>query len=320
MVMARVQPGRRAELASALEGLFVGAGEPAPPYSVSEDLMVVSNSPSNLAWALGHVGQGAGSPFAAAIGERYRRGVGWLIGLDAPPVVKAASGDDAPPVEFAGMIGMKYLFLEQRAPAGAQENELTLAFQGARTGMASWLADKGSGGAAEYLGTEALLAGYVSTREPWQLFEEFTALMTRQEASFESHLAAANEKLGAGFIDNLTKAMGTEAAFALNGFSVNGPTWVMAALANNPAVIDSSVQKLVETFNAELGPEDLDKRIVFGQESAGVRAWIPARTVFFPCWRASQAASRIIPAKVFHSGASAQSHWPNGAGSPVNCT
>ena len=44
---------------------------------------------------------------------------------------------------------MKYLFLEQRAPAGAEENEVTFAFQGARTGMGSWLADAGSGGAAE---------------------------------------------------------------------------------------------------------------------------------------------------------------------------
>ena len=32
------------------------------------------------------------------------------------------------------MIGMKYLFLEQRAPAGAEENEVTLAFQGATNG------------------------------------------------------------------------------------------------------------------------------------------------------------------------------------------
>ena len=62
-----------------------------------------------------------------------------------------------------------------------------------------------------------------------------------------------DEKLGAGFIENLTAAMGTEAAFALNGFSVNGPTWVMAGLANDPAVIDSSLQKLVDAFNAELG-------------------------------------------------------------------
>jgi ferric-dicitrate binding protein FerR (iron transport regulator) len=273
MVMARVQPGKRAELASAMQGLFAEAGESVASYSVSDDLMVVSNSPSNLTWALAHLGQGAGSPFAAAIGERYRRGVGWLIAMDAPPVVTMASGDDAPPIELAGMIGMKYLFLEQRAPAGAEENEVTLAFQGARTGMGSWLADAGSGGAAEYIPADALLAGYVSTREPLQLFEELTAQITRSEPDFERGLAEMDAKLGAGFIQNLTAALGTEAAFAVTGLSTSGPTWVMAGVANNPSVIDSSLQKLVETFNAELGPDEQGKRIVFEQQSAGGRTW-----------------------------------------------
>jgi hypothetical protein len=273
MVMARVQPGKRAELASALDGLFAGTGEPAPPYSVTDDLMIVSNSPSNLAWALGHLGQGAGSPFAAAIAERYRRGAGWLMAIDAAPVVTMAAGDDAPPVELAAMMGVKYLFLEQRAPAGAEENEITLVFPGERRGMASWLADAGSGGAAEYLPADALLAGYASTREPWQLFQEFSALMTKKDESFDAGLAQANEKLGAGFLENLTAAMGTEAAFALNGFSVDGPTWVMAALANDSSVIDNSLKKLVEAFNAELAPDEQDKRIVVGQETANGRVW-----------------------------------------------
>src|SRR5262249_41420342 len=68
MVMARVQPGKRSELSSALEGLLAAAGDAAPAsYSVSDDLVVVSNSQTNLAWALAHLGQGAASPFAAAI-------------------------------------------------------------------------------------------------------------------------------------------------------------------------------------------------------------------------------------------------------------
>jgi hypothetical protein len=184
-----------------------------------------------------------------------------------------ASGDDAPPIELAGMIGMRYLFLEQRAPAGAEENEVTLAFQGARTGMGSWLADAGSGGAAEYLPADALVAGYVSTREPLQLFEEFTAQLTKTEPDFEHGLATMDEKLGSGFIQNLTAALGTEAALAVTGLSTSGPTWVMASLTNNPLVIDSSLQKLVETFNAELGPDERHKRMVFEQESAGGRTW-----------------------------------------------
>ena len=273
IVIARVQPGRRAELTSALQGLFAAAGEASASYSVSDDLMVVSNSPSQLAWALAHLGQGADSPFGAAIAERYQRGVGWLMAMDAPPLVTKASGDDAPPIALAAMIGMKYIFLEQRAPAGAVENEVTFAFQGARTGMGSWLADSGSGGAAEYLPADALLAGYVSTREPLQLFEEFTAQITRADPNFEQGLATLDEKLGAGFIQNLTAALGTEAAFAVTGLSVSGPTWVMASVANNPAVIDSSLQKLVDTFNAELGPDEQDKRIVFQQESVSGRTW-----------------------------------------------
>jgi hypothetical protein len=171
------------------------------------------------------------------------------------------------------MIGMKYLFFEQRAAAGAVENEVTFAFEGARTGMGSWLADAGSGGAAEYLPADALLAGYVSTREPLQLFEEFTAQITKSEPDFERGLASMDEKLGAGFVQNLTAAFGTEAALALTGLSASGPTWVMASVANNPAVIDSSLQKLVERFNAELGPDEQGKRIVLTQESAGGRTW-----------------------------------------------
>ena len=139
--------------------------------------------------------------------------------------------------------------------------------------MASWLADAGSVGAAEYLPTDALVAAYASTREPWQLFEEFTAQITRSEPDFARGLASLDEKLGAGFVQNLTAALGTEAALALTGLSTSGPTWVMAGVANNPAVIDSSLQKLVDTFNAELGPDEQDKRIVFQQESAGGRTW-----------------------------------------------
>ena len=273
MVMAGVQPGKRAALASALDGLFGEAGEISRAYSVSEELMVVSDSPSHLAWALKQLGRGARSPFAAAIGDRYRRGAGWLIAVDAAPVIAKASGDDAPPIELAGMMGVKYLFLEQRSPAGAEENEVTVMFQGARNGMASWLADGGSGGAAEYLSADALLAGYVSMREPGQLFQEFTTLMTNKQESFQGDLTRVEEELGAGFVANLTAAMGTEAAFALHGFSVTGPSWVIVALANDPAAVDSSLAKLVDTFNAELAPDEQDKRGVLVQESAGGRMW-----------------------------------------------
>jgi hypothetical protein len=273
MVMARVQPGRQTELASTLEGLFAESGEPVLAYGVRDELLVVSNAPAHLAWALGHLGQGAVSPFAAAIGERYRRGAGWLIAVDTAPVFEMAAGDDAPPIEFAAMTGVKYLFIEQRAPSGAEENEVTLVFEDARKGMGAWLADAGSGGAAEYVPADALLAGYVSTREPRQLFQEFTAVLTKENEAFRSNMAQVNEALGPGFLEQLTGALGTEAAFAVTGLSVSGPAWVVAIVANDPAAIDQSLRTLGEAYNAELGPDQQNNRIVFAQEGAAGRVW-----------------------------------------------
>jgi hypothetical protein len=273
VVMARVQAGKGPALTAALEALLAETRETSRPYSISDELIVVSDSPAHVAWAVSHLGQGAGSAFASAIGDRYRRGAGWLIGVDAAPLFAMTANDDAPPIKLADMAGVKYLFLEQRSPEGTEENEVTMMFQGPRSGMASWLADGGSGGAAEYLPADALVAGYASMREPGQLFDEFSRLMAGANQSFSGDLTKIEEKLGAGFVASLTAAVGTEAAFAVQGFSTAGPTWVTVALANDPAVIDSSLTKLVDTFNAELGPDQQTSRAVVTQESANGRTW-----------------------------------------------
>ena len=49
-------------------------------------------------------------------------------------------------------------------------------------GMASFLANSGSGGAAEYIPSDVIAAGYTSTREPKQMFEEMLALTTRSRS------------------------------------------------------------------------------------------------------------------------------------------
>jgi hypothetical protein len=205
-----------------------------------------------------------------------------LMAIDAPAVIAMSAGDDAPPAEIAEMVGMKYLFVEQRAPAGLEENELTLIFDGEKKKMASWLADAGAAGVAEYLPADSLLAGYVSMREPWQIFQEFTALMLEHEDSFARTLDQVDEKLGEGFIASLTSALGNEAAFTVNGFSLTGPRWTMVALAYNPQVIDASLRKFMDAINAELGPDEQNHRVVFSQENVGGRIWNTMKGGEFP--------------------------------------
>ena len=271
MVLAEVLPGKRAELASALDSLRGDAGGDPLPTAVTDTLMVASDSQAHLQWVLAHLGQGAGTPFAAAIAARYQRGAGWLLGMDVERLVATASGTAE--TELTGAQQMKHLFFEQRGVQGVEENEVTLTFKGQRMGMASWLASSGSGGAAEYLSSEAILALYASTREPRQLFEELTAQIVKSELSKAEDFAEAEEKLGIGFAGDLAAALGTESAFALEGFSVTGPVWVMAMLVNDPATLDSSIQKLADVHNSELAPENQDQRISIAQETVDGRVW-----------------------------------------------
>jgi hypothetical protein len=172
---------------------------------------------------------------------------------------------------MAGLADMKHLFIEQRDLHGGEENGVTLAFNGPRTGLASWLASTGSGGAAEYISSDALFALYMSTREPRQLFDEVISRLGTLDGSSVDELTRTETELGISFANDLAAALGTEAAFALEGFSVAGPVWVLSALVHDPTTLDSTILRLVDAANSELDPEDGAITIV--QETVNGRDW-----------------------------------------------
>ena len=139
--MARVKAGQRAALTSALEALFARRREAPGSYSVSDDLVVVSDSPSHLAWAVGHLGQGAGTPFAAAIGERYKRGAGWLIRRRRAAGHQAGRGRRRP-ADRVRRHGRHEVPVPRAAGAGGRGRERGhVRVRGRAKGMGSWLAD-----------------------------------------------------------------------------------------------------------------------------------------------------------------------------------
>lgn len=280
MLAAEVQSGKRAELAGAIEALRGQAGDIPIPYSVSDSLLVVSDSQEHLQWLLSHLGQGASAPFASAIAARYQKGAGWLLALDMVQISSAAA--QAPQAAILGVQQMKYLIFERRSVQGIDENEITLTFNGPRMGMASWLADSGSGGAAEYISSDAVFAAYGSNRDPRQLFEELMGQLARFNPGIQNDLAAAESQIGARFVEDLIAAWGTESAFGLEGLSLAGPVWELAVLVNNPLVIDNSVRTLVEKFNAEEGASDPAKRLILSQETVDGRSWMQLKSGVSP--------------------------------------
>lgn len=264
VLLAEVQPGQETGLKTMLATL-TGA-----QYQMTDKVLVVSDSAAHLAWVTSQMGAGANSAFAAEITKRYERGAGWLVAMDVGslPAVSAANH----PKEMMGIEQMKYVFLEQRTAGGVEENEATLAFAGARTGVAAWLASKGTGGAAEYISSDALMAFSASTKDSKQLFDEMVARLTQAKPEFPAHLAEIEAKLGINVGNDLAAALGTDFAFGVENMTPL-PGWVLAAEVYKPGTLDGTIAKLVDAFNAELTPDQQGKRLTLATVTQNGQVW-----------------------------------------------
>jgi hypothetical protein len=270
MILAEIQPGKKAELENALNMMADRTNQAPPCYQLTDTLMVVSDSQSHLQWLLGNLGLGAETPFAAAIAEHYQRGVGWLLGLDMETII---SQQDISENDFVPPRQVKHIFLERRDDQGIEENEFVVTFKGPRMGMASFLADSGSGAAAEYISSDAIAAMYLSTREPHQMFTEMMELLGGSAPASIDHLALAEAMLGVSFADDLAASIGTESAFALESISASGPVWTAVVLVNNPPALDAFIGKLADTINGYLALAGRTEQIALLDEVVDGRTW-----------------------------------------------
>ncbi len=270
IILTEVKDGGQTELSAALGNLGVGTGESTITYRLTGTLLAISDSREHLDWLCDHLGQGAATPFAAEIAARYQEGAGWLLGIDMDALLSLRRTAGAP---LSPEQQVKHIFVEQRKSQGIDENELVVAFKGPRTGFVSLLADTGSGGAAEYISTDAVAALYVSTREPRQLCEELITRLSRSEPSFQINLSQAEAKLGISFAQDLAGAIGTESAFAIEGLSAAGPVWELAVLVNDPSTLERSIQHLVDVGNSEIEKAGRAGRILLDQDAADGRNW-----------------------------------------------
>lgn len=264
-VIAQVLPGEQAGLTTALAGLT------GVQFKLTNQLLLVSDSSADLQWVEANLGQGASSEFAAEIAKRYQQGVGWLIAIDVADMKVIPAG--RPEHTILDAKAMKYLVFEQKTAQGVEENRATLAFNGARTGFASWIASKGAGGAAEYISADAVLAFSASTLNSLQMYQELVARISQMNPDFPAKLQEIQAKLGVNIADDIASALGTDFAFGIETPTLPVPGWVLTAEVYKPASLDASIAKLVAAFNAELKPEDQAKRITMGEETTNGLLW-----------------------------------------------
>ena len=168
---------------------------------------------------------------------------------------------------------MRHLFLEQKTVGSASENSALLTFNGQREGLASWLASPAATAAGEYISSEALIAGSLTTRNPRQLFDSLMDTLSKMAPETISHLREFEQKTGVNFANDIMGALGTDYAYAIETPTLPIPGWIVAAEVYRQASLDESLRRFVEAFNRE----STNDKMVLATETASGRTWTTLR-------------------------------------------
>jgi len=273
LLVMGVKPGQRAALGAKLDQIFAGLGHK-PAYVLNDQYLMMAGYAAELAAAQ----TGAkltGTPFGAEIKARYTKGAGWLLGANIEQAILLTTGTQAQAAMLAtGASRMKHLFLEQKAVGSANENSALLTFNGPREGLANWLASPAATAAGEYISSEALVAGSLTTRNPRQLFDSLMDTLSRLAPESIAHVREFEQKTGVNFANDIMGALGTDYAYAIETPTLPIPGWIAAAEVYRPASLDESLRRFVEAFNREAQGQQL----TLATETTGGRTWTTLRS------------------------------------------
>ena len=233
-------------------------GRPLLVY-VSNDLMIATPEVAELQRAVRRVQQGGGSPFAETpfyqqIVRTYQQGAEWLFSVDMEQIVAQhvqvdSNAHPLPP----GMGDVRYLTMEHREVSGKTESHATLTFASERQGVAGWLAAPASMGSLEFVTPDASMVTSAVIKNPRNIMEEMFRMIGSGDAAFTEHLAEFEAKSGVNALNDITAPLGGEVTMAFDGPMLPTPRWKLIFEVYDPATLQATIAKLVDSYNREAG-------------------------------------------------------------------
>jgi hypothetical protein len=186
----------------------------------------------------------------------YQQGAGWLFCADMEQIVahnvQDGSNNQLPP----GIGDVRYLMMERREVGGKTDNRAALTFTSERRGVASWLAAPASMGALEFISPDASMVNAVVIKNPRSIMEELFQIIGSSEPKFPSELSEFEAKTGVSVLDDITAPLGGEVTIAFDGPVLPTPRWKAVFEVYDPATLQATIAKLVDSFNREANHPD----------------------------------------------------------------
>ena len=224
------------------------------------------------------------SPLGQTVMSAYKRGTGILMAADLEKSIASETGSQTPAM-FAnmGISQIKHLVAEQREVNGKTEYSAVVSFDGARRGVASWLAAPGSMGSLGFVSPDAQFAASFVVKEPAQMLRDavsFSSSLTRSRSDLQEF-----ENFSGLRMEELASAVGGEVTFALDGPMIPTPSWKMILEVKDAARVQDAIKKLVDAANVKLrsnGQPLIELKTVETQSQSGPQPTNPVYSIRFP--------------------------------------
>lgn len=241
---------------------------------LNNDMLVASPDVAELQRAATRIQQSSASHFAETplyqqVIRSYQQGAGWLFCVDMEQIVAQNVHDGSHNQLPPGMGDVRYLMMERREVGSKTENRAALTFGSERRGVASWLAAPAPMAGLEFISPDASMVNAVVIKNPRSIMEELFQIIGSNNPTFLQDLSEFEAKTGVSVLDDMTAPLGGEVTIAFDGPMLPTPRWKVILEVYDPATLQSTITKLVDSFNREAtrseGSLQLAKREVGSQ-------------------------------------------------------
>jgi uncharacterized protein DUF3352 len=111
-------------------------------------------------------------------------------------------------------------------------------------------------GALEFISPQASMVTSVVIKNPKIIMEELFGMIGSRDPDFSAQLSKFESKTGVNVLNDITAPLGGEVTMAFDGPVLPAPTWKVVFEVYDPATLQSTIAKLVDSFNREATPQE----------------------------------------------------------------
>ena len=185
------------------------------------------------------------TPFFARVGKVYQNGASYFLAANLEQIA-AKSVPNSKAGLPVGLDNVQYLVLERK---GDGEMRASVSFDGARQGVASWLAAPGPAGSLNFVSRDANFATTIVMKSPQVMMKELLGFAAGSNPNFTQELDEFQAKAGVNLVNDVAAPLGNDMTFAMEG----PLSPVLAVEVFDPARLQQTLTAFIAKLNQQPG-------------------------------------------------------------------